>query len=225
MQQDTTYAAGLISGSFQVFDEATTYTALQFFTKTANDTIKVTASPDGYISEEPWTGPNSNLPYQHLSYADRWLLRTGPERELIDRLSNACLTLGDHRVSRAVFVGIQTSADHIYHLTRRGEGRYICSPTGKNAPPPFEVRIEDALMKPLVSGQEAKRYIQAQPDTYLLFPYTVDEDGAHLIPAADMARDFPNAWAYLLRWELNFATGRAAVSTITIGTGLDGTKT
>ena len=57
------------------------------------------------------------------------------------------------------------------------------------------------LMKPVVAGIDAKRYIEARPDTYLLFPYRVDEAGAHLIPAADMARDYPNAWAYLRQWE------------------------
>jgi hypothetical protein len=56
-------------------------------------------------------------------------------------------------------------------------------------------------MKPLVSGEVAKRYIDAQTDTYLLFPYRVDDAGAHLIPAADMASDYPEAWAFLRRWE------------------------
>lgn len=188
-------------GAFQVFEEATTYTALQFFSRTRSEAVRIATSLDGYIPEEPWAGPDTSLPYPRLPYADRWLMLTGAERNLIDRMTATCVPLGDRRISRAVFVGIQTSADQIYHLTKRGPGRYICSPKGRGAPPPFEVRIEDAIMKPLVSGEEAKRYIEAQTDTYLLFPYRVDDAGAHLISAADMARDYPEAWAYLRRWE------------------------
>ena len=39
---------------------------------------------------------------------------------------------------------------------------------------------------------------------YLLFPYERDaRDVMRLIPAADMARRFPRAWAHLGRWEAN----------------------
>ncbi|QIR85451.1 DNA methyltransferase [Paracoccus sp. AK26] len=187
-------------GSFQIFDEATTYTALQFFSKSPSNAVRVATAPDGYIPEEPWAGPSAALPYARLPYADRWLLLTGPERDLIDRLARTCIPLGDRRMTRAVFVGIQTSADPIYHLTRRGPGRYECAPRGNNAQS-FEVRIEDAIMKPLVSGEEAKRYLDPLTDTYLLFPYDLSRNGSALIPADVMARDFPQAWAYLRRWE------------------------
>lgn len=188
-------------GSFQVFEEATTYCALQFFSMRPNEVVRVAKAPDGYISEEPWSGADNILPYERLNYANRWLLLAGPERDLIDRLTQTCLPLSNRRNTRAIFVGLQTSADQIYHLVRRGPGRYVCTPKGRAAPPPFEVRIEDALMKPLVSGEEAKRYLTPHTETYLLFPYRVDDHGAHLIPAAEMANDYPLAWAYLCRWE------------------------
>jgi hypothetical protein len=35
--------------SFQVFEEATTYTALQFFTKASNDIVRVAEAPTGHI--------------------------------------------------------------------------------------------------------------------------------------------------------------------------------
>lgn len=188
-------------GSFQVFEEATTYTALQFFCKCPNEAVRVAYATDGFIPEEPWAGPDSSLSYDRLDYGNRWLLLTGPERDLIDRLTQTCVRLSDRTLTTNIFVGLQTSADHIYHLSRRGPGRYVCSPKGENAPPPFEVLIEEALMKPLVSGQEAKRYLAPETNTYLLFPYRVEDGSAHLIPAAEMAQEFPLAWEYLQRWE------------------------
>jgi hypothetical protein len=74
-------------------------------------------------------------------------------------------------------------------------------PKGKDAVP-YEVKIEDAIMKPLVSGPEAKRYEEPETDIYLLFPYERDARGAvRLIPSDELAQRFPNAWAHLCRWE------------------------
>ena len=184
-------------GSYQVFDEATTYTALQFFSRTRNRSLSVVRAHDGDIPEEPWATDGGSLEYQRLAFGQRWLLTTGDDRELIDRIVERCLRLDDPRVTRQIFVGIQTSADEIYHLRKIGPGRYECAPRGREAPAPYEVQIEDEIMKPLVSGMEAKRYVEPRTDTYLLFPYRIDQQGAHLISAEAMANSFPNAWNYL----------------------------
>ena len=56
-------------------------------------------------------------------------------------------------------------------------------------------------MKPLVSGPEAKRYVDPKTDTYLLFPYQRVEDGIKLITPKLMSTHFPKAWAYLKTYE------------------------
>ncbi len=187
-------------GSYQVFDEATTYTALQFFSRTPNNSVSIASASDGFIPAEPWE-TDRGLTYDRLTFGKRWLLTTGTDREIVDRLAERCLRLDDHRVTRHIFVGIQTSADQVYHLRRLGPGRYECAPRGRDAPPPYEVRIEEDLMKPLISGAEAKRYIEPRTDLYLLFPYRTDQHGTHLIPADEMAVEFPDAWSYLSSWE------------------------
>ena len=99
-------------------------------------------------------------------------------------------------VSRNIFVGLQTSADHIYHLKRLGPNRYEEKPP-KGAKRGRVVEIEDEIMKPLVSGVEANRYLTPQTDTYLLFPYDVGGDRPSLVPASAMRSRYPNAWSYL----------------------------
>ncbi len=187
-------------GGHQIFDEATVYTALQFFSRRPNDNVSVVQAPIGVIAESPWDAEDITLTYPRLVFGNRWLLITGKERDLIDKLGRNALRLDDPALTRNIFVGIQTSADHIYHLKRLGPNSYEEKPaTGERRGRP--VQIEDAIMKPLVSGAEVKRYIEAKTDTYVLFPYQISEGRAKLIPAAEMATDFPQAWRYLLSYE------------------------
>ena len=189
-------------GSYQIFDEAITYTALQFFSRAPNNSVAVELAHDGVIPEKAWAGSEGRLTYDSLTFGQRWLLVTGADRELIDRIADRCHTLDDRRITQHIFVGIQTSADAIFHLRKIGPGRYECVPKGDNAPAPYEVRIEDEIMKPLVSGREAKRYVEPRTNMYLLFPYRIDQHGARLIPADEMAAVFPQAWRYLTSWEI-----------------------
>jgi hypothetical protein len=183
-------------GAHQIFDEATVYTALQFFSRRANDAVSVVPAPIGVIAESPWAAEDIHLPYARVGFGDRWLLVTGAERDLIDKLGRNGRRLDDPALTQNIFVGIQTSADDIYHLTRLGPNRYEEKPA-KGQARGRVVQIEDAIMKPLVSGAEAKRYIAPQTDTYLLFPYRVAEGRTRLIPAPAMEADYPRAWAYL----------------------------
>ncbi|MGI8570675.1 MAG: Eco57I restriction-modification methylase domain-containing protein [Methylocella sp.] len=170
--------------AYQVFEESTTYTALQFFTKRPNDAIRVADAPTGEIPDDPWADAGRALSYGREAFGERWLLLTGEERALIDRFYERCKRLDNPAHTKQIFQGLITSADAIYHLTRIGPGRYVCTPSGNNAAPPYE--IEDALMKPLVSGAEAKRYVEPITETYLLFPYQLDPGGVSLIDTATM---------------------------------------
>jgi Eco57I restriction-modification methylase len=72
--------------AYQVFDESITYTALQFFTRAPNKAIRVADAPTGTIPNDPWAGVGRALPYGREEFGERWLLLTGKERTLIDRL-------------------------------------------------------------------------------------------------------------------------------------------
>jgi TaqI-like C-terminal specificity domain len=183
-------------GSHQIFDEATVYTALQFFSKQPSAEVAVVHAPNGVVAESPWEADDIRLGYDRLTFGDRWLLITGAERDLIDKLTANGLRLDDPAVSRNIFVGIQTSADHIYHLRRLGPNRYEEKPP-KGAKRGRVIEIEDEIMKPLVSGEHANRYLTPETETRLLFPYRIVGRRANLIQSNDMAAEFPNAWAYL----------------------------
>ena len=185
----------------QIFEDVITYTALQFYTREPRDIVRIAEAPKGDMVDTDWSDPGLAVPYGAFSDDGEWLMATGAERALIERLAHDCLRLDDQALTNAIFQGLITSADHIYHLKRLGTDRYECTPKGKGAKS-YEAEIEDTIMKPLVSGPEAKRYEEPETNTYLLFPYERSARGAmRLISAADMSRRFPMAWAHLRKWE------------------------
>jgi hypothetical protein len=179
--------------SYQIFDEAITYTALQFFTGKAVDGIKLHFAPNGGndLSNLDWSQVEA-LPYSQLPTTDAWQFMPATDRKLIEKLNTSCKTL--EQSCAGISVGIQTSADNIYHLTKIADGKYTSHADKQH---PLEVEIEDSVMHPLVSGVEAKRYQTPQTDTYLLFPYDLTEERPRLFSAADMESHFPNGWKYL----------------------------
>ncbi|MGE3712095.1 MAG: DNA methyltransferase [Hyphomicrobiaceae bacterium] len=194
-------------GSFQVFDEAIIYTALQFYSRKKRDAVQFALAHNGELALIPeWGDADWTIPYKDLPVEDTWILVPKPERELLLRLGKGTQRLSDPKVTQAIFQGLISSADHIYHLERKGPGRYVYQPPKPDEsspkPPAEEVSIEDDLMHPLVSGAEANRYQSPETTTYVLFPYEATKNDIALIPAAKMSASYPKAWAYLKRHEI-----------------------
>ncbi len=197
--------------SFQVFEEATVYTAIQIFSKAPVEAVRLAFAGDGDLSRIDWSDPELTLPYAALARpSDPWLIAPAPVRALVERLGREGRRLDQPDNTRGIIVGIQTSADHIFHLKRLGPGRFSYTPQERRTIrgkvklvklAPVEVALEDAVMKPLVSGVEVKRFIEPATDTYLLFPYCVDASGARSWTPEEMASQFPKAWAYLKQFE------------------------
>ncbi|MDR1085792.1 MAG: Eco57I restriction-modification methylase domain-containing protein [Deltaproteobacteria bacterium] len=184
--------------SYQVFEEAATYTALQFFSKRPKNAVRFALAPGGEseVAAINWNGRVEELPYDELPLNGAWHFISNKKRHLFNRLRAKCESL--EQASADITVGLQTSCDLIYHLHRLESGRYRqIGPKGDG----LEHQIEDAIMHPLVSGAEAKRYLYPKTDTYLLFPYGVDYSGARLYTEAEMMAKFPNAWVYLKKFE------------------------
>jgi hypothetical protein len=185
--------------SFQVFDEAITYTALQFFTGDKQDHIRCVFAPGGkeVIASVDWREVKDAVFYQKLPEDDSWVLMPNAERILYAKLEENCKRLDES--CKGITVGIQTSADFIYHLERIDPNRYLHEPMGKKEP--VEIEIEDAIMHPLVSGPEAKRYRVPDTSTYILFPYEVKNSKVHLFTVKEMESRFPKAWSHLKSYE------------------------
>ena len=182
--------------SFQVFEESITYTALQFYHGAPSEQVKCYFAPSGEIGSVNWDEAQDFILFAELPGAEVWNFLPRPELEFINRLKKSRLHLGDSKLTKQIFQGLITSADHIYHLERLGPGRYL-----KTKPFKEEIQMEDELMKPLVSGAEAKRYQKPSTTTYLLFPYDLSGTSPRLWLDKEMQHKFPKGWAYLKKHE------------------------
>ncbi|MFP4422323.1 MAG: Eco57I restriction-modification methylase domain-containing protein [Desulfococcaceae bacterium] len=180
--------------SFQVFAEATTYTALQFFSGRQQEEILFVFAPNG---ENLHSESNiSQIPYNDLLESGPWHMASAAERSLFDRTAESCENLGSY--ANGISVGIQTSANNVYHLEKISEGKYLETNQKKQT---RIVPIEDELMRPLVSGKEVKRYQIPIPKIWLLFPYLVNGNEYRLFSEKEMEEKFPKGWSYLKEHE------------------------
>ena len=182
-------------GSYQVFDDVTVYTALQFFRGSLRPAMDFRLAPGGDVSTLSWDGATHIEPHK-LDPEAGWLLMEDDQRRVFDRMRERHARLDDEKFVTHIFQGLITSADWCYHLQRVGPGRYV-----QDGGDGEEYRIEDEIMLPIVSGPDVKRYVDPSPGSCVLFPYRLDELGTELRSANEMSARFPNAWAYLSRHE------------------------
>ncbi len=183
----------------QVFDEAMTYTALQFYSGSVSREARCVFAPRGAqdLRAALWDKPQARIDVGALDPAVAWELVSDHDASLIRRLRADCPTLED--VAGRIFQGVITSADSIYHLTRVGPGKYLRWPGAGSDP--VEVELEDEIMRPLVSGAEARRFQRPATDTFLLFPYLTTAERTDLRAADDLRARTPKAWSYLQSFE------------------------
>jgi hypothetical protein len=180
--------------SFQVFDEAITYTSLQFFRGSANEALTCAFAPDGNTAAVDWQIADK-ISYEELPEEDAWTLAPRIELELINRLTSCFQTL--EQCTKGIFVGIQTSLNDIFHLEEVAPGKFRNLIMEESE----FVELESDLIHPLVKGPGAKRYCWDAGKMRILVPYSTNGNRAVLIPEPDLQNKYPKVWAYFCRYE------------------------
>lgn len=192
-------------GSFQVFEEGISYTALQFYTQARNRRVRFALAPHGELAlVQDWDDPDWYVTYQELPRDDPWIFVPRHERLLLEKMSLTCLRLDDKIITRNIYQGLITSADHVFHLERVGMNHYKYQPPKQKNEKKLaaeNVFIEDSIMHALVSGHEVHRYESPLTNTYILFPYEESDENAHLMTEETLIIKYPLAWAFLKRFE------------------------
>jgi len=175
--------------SHQVFRDATTYTALQIYSPRPREMVEAARAADGNLE---------SLSFYPVAYTklgegkQAWALLTPEEQDILDTMRARSTTLD--KATGGIIVGIQTSADHIYHLIRLGPGRYWSWADAA------QVELEDELLKPLVSGEDALPFATPPTEKFLLFPYHVAADECRLLTEQEIKHQ-KRCWKYLCKHE------------------------
>jgi methylase of polypeptide subunit release factors len=180
--------------SHQIFDEAITYTALQFFRGSAVPTLTCAFAPDGNAAAIQWENAD-RIPYEELPEEDAWTLAPKAEIEFVRNL----ITRSGSMVKSCtgIFVGIQTSLNDIFHLEEIAPGKF----RNLIMPESELVELESDLIHPLVKGPGAKRYFWESGNMRILVPYATNGNKAVLIPEAELKSRYPKTWSYFSRYE------------------------
>lgn len=188
---------------YQVFEEAITYTALQFFSGSKIGTIQYVRCPGGDISNVNWNSPIAQLTYDEIGDGTQWQFIPDEERFFSKKLFVNCKTLEECSKNGLVGIrGVESGADEFFCLQRISEDQYLGIKNGaKKDMKGVTIEIEDELMKPLISGSDATRYSKPLTSTYFLFPYDVSQARPRLFSISEMENRFPKAWKYLLMHE------------------------
>lgn len=189
----------------QVFAGARTYTALQLFRKGPQRviTLRSPTTIDREGSVRVARTEASSISYASLSARGPWIFVSPSERSLLDRLSRACDRLGDLPGCLIGFRGVESGKDDLFHFRRVGEGRFVRARGEARRGGPGsegEIQLDEALMRPLASGNDIKRYAAREPTLWILFPYDVEGE-PRLVDAATMAARYAATWDYLKRHE------------------------
>lgn len=186
--------------SYQVFDEAITYTALQFFSGSLQDKIRCVFAPEGkeVLPSIKWNEVEDFVSYEELPENDGWVFLPKTEYRLLKKLSNNFGELGDKNVTKKIFQGMVTSANCVYHLHKSHKDLFQKFKKQK-----IKIQeIEDKYLRPLVTGPDAKRYQMPNIGTYLIFPYDVTEKKSTLAPIDKIKNEAPQTYQLLKNHEV-----------------------
>jgi len=178
--------------SHQIFDEAITYTSLQFFRGSAHESLTCAFAPDGNAAAIQWEEADQ-ISYEELPEEDPWILAPKDEKEMLGNLLANHVPLSEIAEDNAVgFRGIESGADEFFHFDRLGQDYYVGVKNGARMDMRgVEARLDDGIMRKLVSSDDAKRYTKPDTTRYTIFPYNTDQTTATILSEADLDSNYP----------------------------------
>jgi adenine-specific DNA-methyltransferase len=199
-------------GAEQVFEEATTYTCLLFLSaeKTEQfDLIEVKSLERGeeVLQAVRQREEHSDYAHEKLSepvitgsgYGEKidWDFSIGASNLVLKRIQQYPNTL--EKITRKIFVGLQTSADKIYvlEILSEKENSFLCFSKQLRE----EVEIEKGLVKPFLMGKDVHRYENVTAKNVVIFPYNIINGKADLMTQRFIMENYPLGWHYLERNE------------------------
>ncbi len=176
--------------SFQVFDNATTYTCLLFLKKKQNSSFNLIIP----ASSEERTMEIFNIPPTEISASnlttEAWSLSDNLASNLLGKIRDTnSVSLLD--LPSDMSRGSSSGGDDLFILTKMSDGRYKTQDD-------VTVEIEpDLLRVPLYATDFGRYDFHPKAKERIFFPYRVTTDGYKLIDEKEIEKNYPKTFSYL----------------------------
>ncbi len=175
-------------GVDQIFETATTYTGLFFFKR--NSSIFKFAKPD--------SKDLNDLIFSSKSYDS-----TSFNFSIEDNDDVVIAKIYKHKrvseIFNGVFQGLIPMGDDIHVLEGIIEGDFF---KGFSKALNTDVTIESKITKPLLKGENIKRYLKPETNNYIFYPHFTDVNGkTKPFTELEMKSHFPKAYNYILNFK------------------------
>ncbi|MDP3283769.1 MAG: hypothetical protein Q8M56_05025 [Desulfobacterales bacterium] len=121
-----------------------------------------------------------------------WSVAPDSAKLLFDRLRRAHPTRLETIVE--IFVGVQTSADKIYIIHPR---KFTSKTVSFVDTDDKAWTIERNILRPSLLDVQLSLFNKPDPNTFIIFPYKIENDHAELYLPREMRKLFPKTWKYL----------------------------
>ena len=184
----------------QIFGDATNYTCLLFLKNAENNNFEYLSpkSKDDFSVIEI----SNNEIFQKYSLPspspnESWILSDNKVSSLMKKLKGKGTSLRE--ISKNIFVGLQTSADPIYFVKVISDAKDTAKI--RNIKDNLEFAVEKDILKKLLKGKDIRKWSVNWQGLFVVYPYTVKNGKASLIPLSEIKKKFPLAYKYFEHYE------------------------
>lgn len=177
-------------GINQVFDTATTYTGIFFYSRN-NENIHY-----AFVESKDF----SKLEFSIKEWGEldkSWSFASQQQNSIIVKINNQKEKLLD--VFEGIYQGLITLGDDKFIMEGYiKEGLFV----GYSNEISKEVVLEADIMKPVLKGENIRRYKQPQNTLYIIYPHWINEKGkTEPIPEEIFQQKYPKAYEYMLQFK------------------------
>ena len=179
-------------GSEMVFEDASTYTCIITLSHNNEKLNFKSISPKDIFNEFIY----DYIDYEKLG-SDKWNLSNNEILKVLEKIRLQPLTIKN--VFQGIFQGIKTGDDKIFILNGRFEGNYFIGYSNKLNK---EIKIEKDILKPILKGEDIKKYAPLYSNLHIIYPHKIDEKLQTKPYEENILKDiFPLTYEYLLNFK------------------------
>ena len=152
-------------GSEMVFEDASTYTCIITLSHNNEKLNFKSISPKDIFNEFIY----DYIDYEKLG-SDKWNLSNNEILKVLEKIRLQPLTIKN--VFQGIFQGIKTGDDKIFILNGKFEGNHFIGYSNKLNK---EIKIEKDILKPILKGEDIKKYAPLYSNLHIIYPHKIDE--------------------------------------------------